>query len=147
MHALLRIVLFVAVGPFVGLLAMSVLIGMYTLVTSGRTSDFTFGPELFTPALLIISYSIGGGPALLTGIASIFVARWKSGWAGWLVIALVGAAISFIGVLVLFGPPDLKGTTTDSQLSLLLGLAGAVAGGVCAILFDGLSALLRRRVA
>ena len=147
MRHVLRVLLFVIAGPLVGLLAMSVLVGTYTLLTSGRTSDFTFGPELFAPGFLLITYSIGGGPALLTGIASIFVARWKSGWAGWLITALIGGVISLAGLWILFGPPQLTTANPDSQLGLLVGLTGAVAGGVSAALFDGVSALLRRKAA
>ena len=49
MRGVLRILLFVVVGPFIGLLAMSVLIGTYTLILSGSTRDYAFGPDLFAP--------------------------------------------------------------------------------------------------
>ncbi len=147
MRGFLRVLLFVVAGPIAGLLAMSVIIGTWTLVTSGRTSDYTFGPELFAPGILIVTYSVGGIPALLTGIASIFVARWRGGWIGWLITALIGGVISFVIMLAVFGVPQFSGTNSDSMLSLLVALAGAAAGLVGAALFDGLSTLLRRKAA
>ena len=148
MRGVLRVLLFVVAGPYVGLLAMAVLIGTYTLVTTGSTRDFTFGPELVSPGLLIVAYSVGGIPALLTGIAAIFIARWKSSSARWLLTALAGGIISLAETLVLFGGgPELLGVREEPQIVVVVTLAGAIAGFICAMLFDGLVALLGRRVA
>ena len=83
MRGVLRVLLFGVAGPYVGLLAMAVLIGVYTLATTGSTRDFVLGPELVSPGILIVAYSVGGIPALLTGIAAIFIARWKAGRRCW----------------------------------------------------------------
>jgi hypothetical protein len=145
MRAFLRVVLFLVTGPFVGLLAVSLGIGSHTLLTQGSLRDFTYGWDLLAPGVLIVSYSVGGFPALLTGVANVFIARWRAGWIGWMLTALVGGVISFAGMWVLFGPPRLStNMSPDWQLGMLVALAGAVAGLVCAALFDGLTALLRR---
>ena len=148
MRGFLRIMLFVVVGPFVGLLAMSVLVGSYTLVTQGSARDFTFGPQLFAPTILIVTYMIGSGPALLTAVATIFIGqRWRMGPAGWAITALVGAVISLVAALVLFGRAQ-TAADDSTQMIVLMTLTGAIAGFACSALFDGLAALLgRRRVA
>jgi hypothetical protein len=145
MRAFLRIVLFVVVGPFVGLLAMAVLIGSFTLVTTGSPRDFAIGPELFAPGILIVTYTLGGLPALLTGIVASLVARAIAGWRYWLWMALAGGLISLAGAVVAIGGgPEMIGVREQPQLIVLMTLAGAIAGIVCAMLFDGLAALLRR---
>ena len=145
MRAFLRSLLFVAIGPFVGLLAMSTTIGTLTLLTSGSTRDFAFGPVLVSPPILAVTYSIGGVPALLTGIASIFIARRRAGATGWALTALVGAAISLVAALAMFGVPQMSSGIGDVQLIVWITVAGAVAGLVCSALFDGLTAMLGRR--
>ncbi len=147
MRSFLRILLFVAIGPFVGLVAMSALIGTYTFALSGSTRDYVFGPDLLAPYILLITYTVGAIPALLTGIASIFISRRWTGWPGYLLTAVVGAVVSFIGMWAMFGPPRFTSVGGDSQLTLIVGLAGAVSGLVCAPLFDGLSALRRPKAA
>ena len=143
MRGFLRIVLFVVAGPLVGLLAISLLVGSYTLVTQGSARDFTFGPELFASGILIVAYTIGSGPALLTGIATIFIGqRWRMGLAGWASTALVAAVISLVVAFVLFGMAQMTAGGDSTQLVVLMTLTGAVAGFVCAALFDGLAALL-----
>ena len=144
MRAFLRLVLFVAIGPIVGLVAMSVFGGLNTLVSNGSMRDFVFGPELFAPGILIVAYMVGGGPALLTVIGSIFIARWRTGWRGWLWTALCGAILSLMGLWVLVGSPLLGGPGGDRFIGVMVALDGGVAGFVCAALFDGLAALLRR---
>jgi hypothetical protein len=145
MRSFLRVMLFTLAGPYVGLLAMGVLIGSYTLATTGSTRDFVLGPELLSPGILIVAYSVGGIPALLSGIAAIFVGRWLSGWRYWLTMALVGGAISLAGALVLVsGGPEMVGVREQAPLLVLVTLAGAVAALACAALFDGLARLVRR---
>lgn len=143
MRAFLRVLLFLLIGPFIGLLVLSLAIGLWTLVTSGSMRDFTFGPELLAPGILLISYTVGGIPALLTGVASIFVMRWSAGFAGWGITAIVGGAISLVGALFLFGPGMSTGGQ-DNQIIVIMVLAGAVAGFVCAALFDGIATLFHR---
>ena len=142
MRAFLRIVLFLLVGPLVGLLAVSFGIGSWTLLTQGSLRDFTYGWDLLAPGILIVAYTVGGFPALLTGVADIFIARWRPGIAGWALTALVGGAISILAAWIILGP--LTSGTDSKQITVVLTLAGALAGFVCAALFDGLAALLRR---
>jgi hypothetical protein len=144
MRAFLRILVFLIVGPIAGLFTVSLTIGLWTLLTRGSMRDFTFGWDLLAPGILIISYSVGGVPALLTGIANIFIARWKTGAMGWAITALVGGIMSLGIALVLFGP-EATDSGKDNELIVVLTLAGAVAGLVCAAIFDGLMALLGRR--
>ncbi len=146
MRGFLRVVVFVFVGPFVGLLAMALIIGTYTLVTTGSPRDFTFGPELLVPGILIVAYSIGLTPALLTGIVAIFVARRTPGWRYWLWMALLGGVISLAGSFVVIGGgPELIGVRDQAPLIVMMTLAGIVAAFVCAMLFDGLLALTGQR--
>jgi hypothetical protein len=143
MRAFLRILVFLIVGPIVGLFTVSLAIGLWTLFTKGSLRDFTFGWDLLAPGILIVSYSVGGIPALLTGIANIFIARWKTGVIGWAATALVGLIMSLAAAAVLFGPEATDGVE-DAQLIVVLTLAGTVAGFVCAAVFDGLAGLLVR---
>lgn len=145
MRSFLRVVFFTVVGPYVGLLAMALLIGSYTLATTGSPRDFVFGPELFSPGILIVAYTVGGFPALLSGIAAIFVRRWLLSWRYWLAMALVGGVISLAGAFVLVGGgPEMIGAREQAPVLVLVALAGAVAALVCAALFDGLARLVRR---
>lgn len=145
MRAFLRIALFPLVGPLVGLLTVSMGIGAWTLLTQGSLRDFTYGWNLLAPGVLIVAYTVGGFPALLTGVASVFIARWRPGITGWALTALVGGAISILAAWVIFAP--LTTGAEDKQFTTIVTLAGAIAGFVCAALFDGLAALLRRPVA
>jgi len=142
MRAFLRIVLFLLVGPMVGLLAVSLGIGTWTLLTQGSLRDFTYGWDLLAPGILVIAYTVGGFPALLTGVAGIFIARWRPGIAGWALTALVGGAISILAAWIILGP--LATGSETKQIAVVVTLAGAISGLVCAALFDGLAALLRR---
>jgi hypothetical protein len=145
MRAVLRLVLFVVAGPYVGLIAIALGIGCYTLATTGSPRDFVFGRELIEPGILLAAYSVGGVPALLTGTASIFIARRAAGWRGWLGTALVGGLISLAVIwAVIGGPPNMLGVSEETPVIAMVTLAGAIAGLVCAALFDGLMALLRR---
>ena len=146
MRGFLRVVLFVVIGPYVGLLVIATLIGGYTLVTKGSMRDFVFGPELLSPGILIVAYSIGGIPALASGIVAIFVARRVGGWRYWLLMALVGGIITLIGSFVLVGGgPEMVAVREQAPLIVLVTLSGTIAAFVCAALFDGLAALAARR--
>jgi hypothetical protein len=142
MRAFLRIVVFLLVGPLVGVLSVSLGIGVWTLLTQGSLRDFSYGWDLLAPGVLIVSYTVGGFPALLTGVADIFVVRWRPGIAGWAITALIGGVISLLAAWILFVPLD--SSSQDRPFAVIVTLAGAVAGFVCAALFDGLAALLRR---
>ena len=146
MRAFLRVLLYVVAGPYVGLLAMAVLIGSWTLVTTGSPRDFTLGPELMSPMILMVAYTIGIIPALLTGIAAIFVARRFAGWRNWLLVALIGAVVSLaISFVVVGGGPEMIGVSQQNPVIVLLALAGAIAGLVCAMVFDGFVSLAGER--
>jgi hypothetical protein len=148
MRGFLRIVLFVVAGPYVGLLAMALLIGSYTLATTGSPRDFVFGPELVAPGILLIAYTIGGIPALASGIVALFVAPRLVGWRYWLVMALVGGLISLAGTFLLVGGgPEMIGVREQAPVIVLVTLAGAIAAFACAALFDGLASLLGRKQA
>ena len=67
MRGFLRTLLFALAGPYVGLIAIGVFIGSYTLLTTGSARDFGFGPALVEPGILIVVYTVGFVPALLVG--------------------------------------------------------------------------------
>jgi hypothetical protein len=145
MRSFVRIVLFTVIGPYVGLLAVAVLIGSYTLATTGSPRDFVFGAELVSPGILLVAYTVGGIPALVSGIVAIFVGRWLSGWRYWLSMALLGGIISLVGGFALVGGgPEMVGVREQAPVLVLVAIAGAVAALVCAALFDGLARLVRR---
>lgn len=142
MRGFLRLLLFVIVGPYLGLMAMSLTIGSYTYATTGSTRDFIYGDDLMEPWLLIVTYTIGFLPALLAGIVAIFVARRVSGWRYWLWMALVGAVPSFaLAALLASGGPEMSGT--NGMLPVLVGVtfAGGAAAFICAAVFDALASL------
>lgn len=146
MRGLLLLLLYVVIGPYFGLLAIALLIGSYTLITTGSPRDFTFGPELMSPGILIATYSVGLVPALLSGIVAIFVAPRITGWRYWLWMALVGALVSLAGAFVLVGGgPEMVAVSQRNPVIGLVALSGAIAAFACAALFDGLAALLGKR--
>jgi hypothetical protein len=147
MRGFLRVLLFGIAGPSVGLLAMAVLIGFYTLLTTGSPRDFVLGPELTSPPILIATYSVGGIPALLTGIGAILIARRQSGWRGWLMTAVLGGIITLCEALLLLGGRMLIGVGEEPQIVIVVALAGAIAGLACAMLFDGMAAVRGGRMA
>ena len=65
MRAFLRIVLFLLVGPMVGLLAVSLGIGTWTLLTQGRQRGFTNGWDLHAAGKIDNVLSVGGFLVLL----------------------------------------------------------------------------------
>ena len=145
MREFLRVLLYVVAGPYVGLLAMALLIGSLTLVTTGSPRDFTFGPELIAPGILIATYTVGLVPALLSGIVAIFVARRAAGWRNWLWMGLIGGLISLAASFVLVGGgPEMIGVSQRNPVIGLVTASGAIAAVVCAALFDGLARLLGR---
>jgi hypothetical protein len=143
-RGLLRILLFVALGPVLGIVGASLAIGTATLVTTGSFRDFTFGPELFSPVVITAAFTIGLLPALLTAIIGIVLDRRLAGWRLWLWLGLSGAIIGVILAWIIFGPVGGEGLKPD-VFTVVIGSAGALAGFVCAMLFDGLAALLGRR--
>ena len=146
MRGFLRVVLFVVAGPYVGLLAMVLQIGSHTLLTTGSPRDFILGPELLAPGILIVAYSVGLVPALLSGIAAILVTWRFTGWLYWLLMALIGGLVSLGGALVVTGGgPEVVGVREQAPVLWLITLAGVIAALVCAMLFDGLAALAGRR--
>jgi hypothetical protein len=148
MRGFLRVLLYVAAGPYVGLLAMALMIGSWTLATTGSPRDFTLGSELLSPLILMITYVVGGIPALLTGIAAIFVARRLRGWRNWLVVTLIGGALGFaLASAVAGGGPEMIGPNSQDTVMVLLTLAGAIAALACAVAFDGFVSLAGERPA
>ena len=61
--------------------------------------------------------------------------------------ALAGGVVSLAVTWAMVGPPSFLSAGSDAQMTLLVSVAGAIAGLVCASVFDGLSTLLRPRVA
>ena len=141
----LRILLYVALGPFVGLVGASVAIGLATLATTGSFRDFSGWDALISPQLLIFAYTLGALPALLTAIVAIIIARRVSGLAHWLWIALTGAAVSCILAWLVFGTSPIADGMQPVVFTVVFAAAGGLAGFVCAMLFDGIGALLGRR--
>lgn len=137
MRGFLRLVVFVLVGPYVGLVVMSLTLGTYTYLTTGSMRDFVLPDDLMTGWLLVAIYTIGFVPALLSGIAAIFVARAVAGWRYWLWMALVGAVpCLLLALLMTSGGPEMMGKSGALPLLIGLTLAGAVAAAGCAALFD-----------
>jgi len=137
MRGFLRIVLFVVLGPYLGLAMMSLTIGTYTYATNGSMRDFVLPDDLLTGWLLVVIYAIGFVPALLSGIVAIFLSRAVSGWRYWLWMAVVGAVpCVLLALLMTTGGPEMMGKSGELPLLIGMTLAGAVAASLCAALFD-----------
>lgn len=139
----LRILFYIALGPLIGMVAGNLAIGIYTLATTGGTQDFTFGADLFAPANLIASYTLGLLPALLTAIIALVLRKPLSGLPYWLWIGLAGAILSLILAWTVFGMAPI-GDGLGIAFLVVIGAAGAVSGFLCTLLFDSLADLLSR---
>lgn len=138
-RGLLRILLYVAIGPFVGSIGAALAVGTSTFVTTGSLRDFTGWEALVSPALLIVSYTIGAMPAVLTAAVSIVIDRQVKGWRHWLWSALGGAVISCILAWLIFGMAPVDASLQPVVFGAVIGSAGALAGFVCSALFDALA--------
>lgn len=144
-RGLLRVLLYLALGPFAGLAAVSVAIGLVTLVNTGSFRDFGGWDAMVSPPILIAAYTLGLLPALLTAIVSLVMDRQMKGWRHWLWAGLSGAIISIVLAWLVFGMAPIGEGLQPVVFSTVIAAAGAVAGFVCAALFDGLVVLAGRR--
>jgi len=155
MRAFLRILLFVAVGPPIGTLAMILTTSLLDVARTGSPDGLVYASvQVFrSPELFAVGYVMGGVPALIAGIVASILPRFmKTGWpyVGW--VTLSGAVASTLIILVFVGP-SFAGTSPPSDwtnaLSFmgLMGWIGGVAAFCCTLLYDGLSrAAIRTRV-
>jgi hypothetical protein len=143
-RGILRVLFYLAVGPLVGMLAGSLAIGLGTLATTGSPRDLVFGPEIFAPQNLIISYTLGLAPAFLTSIVALLLARAYAGWRHWLWIAFGGASLSMALAWIVFGTAPISEGMNPFIFSFVIAFAGGVAGFVCALLFDLVAGQFRR---
>ena len=144
-RGLMRVLLYTGIGPFMGLVGASLAIGLVTLATMGSFRDFSGWEALVSPQLLIVAYTLGALPALLTAIVSIVIDRRVAGWRHWLWSGLAGALISIILAWLVFGFSPATSGMQPVVFTVVFAAAGGLAGVVCAMLFDGLAALLGRR--
>jgi hypothetical protein len=142
---ILCILFYLALGPLIGMLAGNLATGMGTLITTGSTRDFVFDATLFAPQNLIISYTLGLAPALLTSVVALLLARAYTGWRYWLWIGFAGASLSMALAWIVFGLGPLATGINPFIFSGVIAFAGGAAGFVCALLFDLISGALRRR--
>lgn len=144
-NGILRILFYLALGPLVGMLAGNLAIGVGTFVTTGSTHDFVFDATLLAPQNILISYTLGLGPALLTAIVALLLARAYAGWRYWLWIAFAGASLSMALAWIVFGLGPLATGINPFVFSGVIAFAGGAAGLVCALLFDLIAGALRAR--
>ena len=144
-RGLLRILLYVAIGPFIGSIGVAIVVGLSTFVLTGSLRDFSGWEALVSPQLLIVSYTLGLLPALLTAVVSIVIDRQLRGWRHWLWAALSGAIISCVLAWLTFGMAPVGAGLEPVIFTAAIASAGALAGFVCAAVFDGLASLLGRR--
>lgn len=144
-RGLARIVLYVILGPFVGSIGAMIAIGVSTLVQFGSFRDFFGWEALVSPQILIVTYTLGVLPALLTAIVGIVIDRQLKGWRHWLWTAVSGAILACMLAWLVFGMSPLGGDLMPVVFISVIGFAGALAGFVCATLFDALAAYLGRR--
>jgi len=142
MRGFLRVLLFVVVGPFIGLVVFALCVGFSTLITKSSTDDFAFG-ALLDPQILLITYTMGGGPALIDGVFATIIARRVTGWPYWGWVTLFGAGVS-VAIFLLLGMRNSGLTASDALGIAMVAGSGGIAGFVCALLFDALSAAVAR---
>lgn len=144
-RGLLRILLYVAIGPFVGSVGAFLAIGTVTLLRSGSFRDFSGAEALFSPQILIVSYTLGTLPALLVAIVGIVIERQMTAWQHWLWSALSGALIACVLAWLTFGLTPIGEGLLPVVFVSVIGSAGALAGFVCAALFDAVALRVGRR--
>jgi hypothetical protein len=144
-RGLLRLLLYVALGPFVGSVGAALAIGVATFASSGSLRDFTGWDALVSPPVLIAAYTLGVLPAVLTAIVSLVIERGVTGWRHWLWAGLAGGAISAVLAWLVFGTAPVGEGLQPVVFTAVIASAGFIAGFVCAALYDGLAALRGRR--
>lgn len=144
-RGLARIALYVVLGPFIGSIGATIAIGVSTLIRFGSLRDFSGWEGLVSPQILIVTYTLGVLPALLTAIIGIVIDRQLKGWRHWLWTALSGAILACILAWLVFGMSPLGDELPPVLFLSVIGSAGALAGFACAALFDALAAFLSRR--
>lgn len=147
MHAFLRILLFVLVGPAIGTLAMLLTTCAVSIARTGCPDDLLFLFSRWNDTLEIVAfgYVMGGAPALIAGVVASILPRFMAtGWwyVGW--VTLSGAIASTL-VIFAFVVPSFSGMHAPSDWSNALSFMGMMAwiGGIaalgCTLLFGGLS--------
>ena len=139
MKRFLRILLYVVLGPFIGSIGAVVAIGVSTLIRFGSFRDFQGMEALVSPPILIVSYTLGAVPALLTAIVGIVIERQMTGWRIWLWSALSGAIIACVLAGLTFGLTPMGDELLPVVFLSVIGTAGALGGFVCAALYDALA--------
>ena len=155
MRAFLRILLFVAVGPAIGALAMILTTSLIEVARTGSPDGLVYASaQLFhSPELFAFGYVMGGVPALIAGIVASILPRFiATGWAYVAWVTLSGVVASTLIILAFVGP-SIAGATPPSDwtnvLSFmgLMGWIGGIAALCCTLLFDALSRMaVRTRV-
>jgi len=153
MRAVLRILLFVIVGPPIGTVAMMLATGVPTLLRTGRIDELAYAvAQIFeSPMLLQMGYVMGALPALIAGIVASILPRFiKTGWPYRLWVTLSGALASVVVIFAFIGPSSMGASPDLFNAGSFLGImafTGAVAALCCILIFEGLSQALLRRPA
>lgn len=103
------------------------------LLLAVTEQGFSYLPLSTVPFYLSAAYIIGGVPSLVHAGAILLIRRSRHAWCRILLSALVGSALAFLAVVILFGFGDFH--------AALMVAAVAVAPAVsCMLIIDGLAA-------
>lgn len=147
--AILRVLLFVALGPlaaaFAGNLAIAFLMNAGVIATEPGVGPGEVFAGFLTAENLVQAYRVGFIPSLATGIVALLLARAMTDWQNWLAVAFGGASISAALAWFLFVASPIGEGANPFLLAGVSGFAGGAGALICAAAYDGLAGLLRRR--
>ena len=148
--ALLRLAFYAAIGPVLLAAAGNIAIA-FALAFGLAAAEPGAGPlDVFSgflsPENLTQSYRIGFIPMVAIGIVAVLLSYALEGWRHWLAVAFGGASISAALAWFAFVAAPVGDGINPFLFAGVAAFAGALAGFVCAVLFDLIAGALRPRV-
>ena len=147
--ALARLAFYAAIGPV--LLAVAGNIAIALAITTGfAATEPGAGPlDVFTGFLssenLTQSYRVGFIPMVAIGIVAVLLSYALAGWRNWLAVAFGGASISAALAWFAFVAAPVGDGINPFLFAGVAAFAGALAGLICALIFDLIAGALRPR--
>jgi hypothetical protein len=147
--AILRLAFYVAIGPVLLAAAGNIAIA-FAIAFGWAAADPGTGPlDVFTGFLssenLTQAYRVGIVPMVAIGIVAILLSRALSGMRQWFAVAFGGASITAALAWFAYVTAPVGDGFNPFLFAGVAAFAGAVAGFLCALLFDLVAGLLRAR--
>jgi hypothetical protein len=147
--ALLRLALYAALGPLLlavaGNIAIAFAIAFGWAATDPGTGPFDVFAGFLSTENLTQSYRIGFIPMVAIGIVAVLLSYALEGWRHWFAVAFGGASISAALAWFAFVAAPVGDGINPFLFAGVAAFAGALAGLLCALIFDLIAGALRAR--